>query len=103
MNVFALTSDAAWWEVWRLWTAHLVHYSAAHLALNAIAALPPALLLWRGGRPGRFTEIVRALFLAAPAISIAILLIAHPYEYRGASALVVMLWVYAGFRSPVFL
>jgi hypothetical protein len=92
MNELALSIGAPWWEVWRLWTAHLVHYGAAHAALNAVAALPPLVLL-RGKRLGW-------LIAAAPLISLGILAFERPDEYRGVSALVVALWLYAGLTEP---
>lgn len=88
MTRFALSIDAPWWEVWRLWTGHLVHYDLRHLALNVIAALPPVVAY-----PKAAARAAALLFaIAAPLISIGILLIARPHEYRGASALVIALW-----------
>jgi hypothetical protein len=85
LDVFALRADAPWWELWRLWTCHLVHYDWRHLALNAIAALPPFGVRWR--KPPLWFWAVTPAF-----ISLGILLIARPYEYRGASALIMSLW-----------
>jgi len=57
------------WEIWRLWTGHLVHFSAVHLAWNLV--LIAAAGIWiecAGFRGGRW------LFaLAPPCIGIALL------------------------------
>jgi rhombotail lipoprotein len=86
----ALTPDALR-EPWRLWTAHLVHYDFEHLLCNAIALMAPLLLLRRQQR----TAVALWAAVAAPCISIAILAAVPNVEYRGASALVVGLWILA--------
>lgn len=84
----SLSSDAPWWELWRLWTGHVVHYDLRHLALNVIAALPPFFAY-----PKAAAKAAAPLFaIAAPIISIVILVAAKPIEYRGASALIMALW-----------
>jgi membrane associated rhomboid family serine protease len=96
MNAWALTTEAVRGEVWRLWTGHLAHYDAVHLLLNVAAALPPLFLLTRRDRR---LLLIWALF-AAPAIS-AVILMSSSFgsEYRGASALVMGLWVFVGIRG----
>jgi len=84
-----LTSDFSWWQ---LWSCHLAHWDARHLLLNVAAAIPPLLFV----RPAR---ILAGALLAAPLLSLAILAFGLDGEYRGASGLVVALWVYAGLRG----
>jgi rhombotail lipoprotein len=83
----------AWWDVLlavaALWTCHLLHWSWQHALLNAIAALPPMFAMRR--RPWRLARF--ALF-AAPAIALVVRM-GFAGEYRGASGLVVAMWVYA--------
>src|SRR5262249_18656156 len=82
-----------WWEiviaVAALWTCHLLHWSWQHSLFNAIAAIPP---LWAMGR--RKWQIVRFVLFAAPLIALAVRL-GFDGQYRGASGLVVAMWVYA--------
>lgn len=80
-------------EIWRLWSGHLVHYSAPHAltdlatALAAGAIALPA-LGWR--------RLCLILLAAAPLISAGLLLFAPDCLYfRGASGIAVMLVVLA--------
>jgi len=73
-----------------LWTCHLMHWNWPHALLNAIAALPPVILL-RG-------QIVRFALIAAPLIALAVHA-GFDGEYRGASGLVMAMWVYAGIAT----
>ena len=71
-------------EAWRLWSAHLTHFGAAHLAADALAM---ALVLLAAGvamGAGRAAPLAAAL---APGISLALLLVPDLSIYRGASAL----------------
>src|SRR5437763_368932 len=83
----------AWWDVVlavaALWTCHLMHWSWQHALLNAVAALPPMFAMRR--RPWLLARF--ALF-AAPLIPLAVR-IGFDGRYRGASGLVVAMWVYA--------
>jgi len=80
-------------EVWRLWTCHLVHYSAQHALIDfataaaaAVVALPS--LGWR--------RLCLILALAAPLIAAGLLLLAPECQYyRGASGIAVLLVVLA--------
>jgi membrane associated rhomboid family serine protease len=86
-------TDAVWrGEVWRLWSGHLVHWSARHAALNLIALVPPLMI---GRQVGR--QLTWCL-IAPPLIGLAVLVTPH-VEYRGASALIVGLWFFAGLSA----
>jgi len=82
-----------WWEaiaaIAMLWICHLMHWSWQHAAVNAIAALPPIALM-RGQR----RRLILFAILAAPLIALAVR-VGFDGEYRGASGLVVGMWVYA--------
>jgi rhomboid family GlyGly-CTERM serine protease len=97
----ALTGDAlARFELWRLWTGHLVHFGAAHLRGDLLAFVVWATLLEAESR----AVLGRVLLGAAPALSLAILF-GYPTlaEYRGLSgldcSLVVALIVLRGVAS----
>jgi membrane associated rhomboid family serine protease len=89
-EAFALTGAVFDGEVWRLWTAHLAHWSVQHALLNALALLP---VLVAGRRMLKLA--LDWSFFAAPVISIVLLAIEPRIEYRGASALIVGLWFIA--------
>ncbi|NYE59556.1 rhomboid family GlyGly-CTERM serine protease [Duganella sp. 1224] len=80
-------------EIWRLWTCHLVHYSARHALMDFATALAAGAIAlpalgWR-----RLCLIVA---LSAPLISAGLLLLAPDLlYYRGASGMAVMLVVLA--------
>lgn len=82
-----------WWEVIAavamLWICHLLHWNWQHALVNAVAALPPLARM----RNQRRRLILFAL-IAAPLIALAVR-IGFDGEYRGASGLVVGMWVYA--------
>jgi rhombotail lipoprotein len=82
-----------WWDVVlavaALWTCHLMHWSWQHALLNAVAALPPMFAMRRRPR-----ELARFALFAAPLIALVVRIGFHG-EYRGASGLVVAMWVYA--------
>ena len=75
-----------------LWTCHLAHWGWQHALLNAVAAVPPLVVIRRRWRLALF------LLLAAPLISLAVRA-GFDGEYRGASGLVVAMWVYAGIAA----
>lgn len=80
-------------ELWRLWTGHLVHFSAGHALWDGLACLIPAAWLWREGKGN---ALVFTLGLAAPLIALALLVwVPGMVVYRGASGLAVTLWVAA--------
>lgn len=87
-HVLALTGAALNGEWWRLWTGHLVHYSAPHLLLNVVALLPP-LVVTRA-----WNAIALWAAIAAPALSVALLQCSTFAEYRGASGLIAGVWVF---------
>lgn len=95
LNAWALTAEALRVEVWRLWTGHLVHYDINHLLLNVVAALPPLFVMPSRDRRG----VALWALVAAPVISVVILMSSFGSEYRGSSALVVGLWAFAGLTS----
>jgi rhomboid family GlyGly-CTERM serine protease len=76
-------------EMWRLWTAHFVHFSLQHAASDALALCLTAMLAER--LAGQRTVWI-ALAACPPLISLG-LIVAVPglEEYRGASGLVVMM------------
>jgi rhombotail lipoprotein len=83
----------AWWDVLlaviALWTCHLMHWNWQHALLNAIAALPPLFAMRR-----RLWQLARFALFAAPLIALAVRA-GFDGEYRGASGLIVAMWVYA--------
>jgi hypothetical protein len=75
-----------------LWTCHLAHWGWEHALLNAVAAVPPLVVAPRRWRMMLF------VLLAAPLVSLAVRA-GFDGEYRGASGLVVAMWVYAGIAA----
>lgn len=76
-------------EIWRLWTGHLVHFSAQHLFVD-VGMLALAGWVVERERGARF--VAGAVLLGMPAISIVLLLTApHLHAYRGASGVVMLL------------
>jgi rhomboid family GlyGly-CTERM serine protease len=81
-------------ELWRLWSAHLVHFSASHAGANALVlvALGMAAEPLAGSR--RFAQVLVA---GALLISLGLLVLAPGLqEYRGASGLAVLTAVLGG-------
>jgi rhomboid family GlyGly-CTERM serine protease len=71
-------------ELWRLWTAHWVHFSASHLGWNLAALLGAGAWLERA-RPG---WLLGHTLVAAPLTSLALLLVEPAMQaYGGLSAL----------------
>lgn len=93
MDPLGLTSEALR-EPWRLWTGHLVHFGWEHTLANAFALLVPALLV---PREERWRLLAMAL-LAAPLLSLLLLVGLGQDHYRGASGLACALWAWAGLR-----
>jgi rhomboid family GlyGly-CTERM serine protease len=80
-------------ELWRLWTCHLVHYSASHALADYASAVAAAAI---AGQLHGWRRLAGALLLAAPLIATGLLLLAPDCQYyRGASGLAVMLTVLA--------
>jgi membrane associated rhomboid family serine protease len=92
MNTLGLESPFVRSEWWQLWTCHLAHWDARHLLLNCVALLPPVILVSSATR----WRLIGWAFVAAPSLSLAILASGFHGEYRGASGLVVGIWVLAG-------
>lgn len=80
--------------IWRLWSGHLVHYSAQHALIDIATALVAAVI---AAQAFGVRRVLVALTLGAPLISGGLLLTAPDcLYYRGASGLAVMLTVMAG-------
>jgi rhomboid family GlyGly-CTERM serine protease len=80
-------------EGWRLWTGHLVHFSWKHALADGIVLAAMARLAEQefGSR-----RLACTLAVAAPVISLVMLLFVPAlYEYRGASAIAVVVGVVA--------
>jgi rhomboid family GlyGly-CTERM serine protease len=81
-------------EWWRLWTAHIVHFSAGHALLDAGAVLFVGCMAETF--PGKCI-VAMTLLLGAPLISVAMLLmVPNVMDYRGVSGLATLLGVIAG-------
>ena len=81
-------------EIWRLWSAHLVHYSWQQALVDGAVVLVAGLV---SARAHGMRYVLAALTAGAPFISIGLLLAAPDcLYYRGASGLAVMLAVMAG-------
>jgi Cu-Zn family superoxide dismutase len=81
-------------ELWRLWTAHLVHFSWQHAVSDALVLFAATTLVQRlAGARLAWT----ALAIGAPGIALGLLWAApHMTEYRGASGLALMMCVLYG-------
>ncbi|MCU1244717.1 MAG: rrtA [Acidobacteria bacterium] len=95
LDHWSLTSAALHGEPWRLWTGHLAHWGLRHLLVDAAAAVPPLLLLRARDR----RSYVLWAIVAAPLISLGILVTTPDVLYRGISAIVVGLWVLVPLRE----
>ena len=81
-------------QCWRLWTGHLVHYSAQHALIDIASALVAGLIAAQSFGARR---LLAALALGAPLIAVGLLLaVPDCQHYRGASGLAVLLAVMAG-------
>jgi rhomboid family GlyGly-CTERM serine protease len=81
-------------QIWRLWTGHITHFSPRHAVLDAMMLLMVGVIAERefGSR-----HIAGLLLAGAPLISIAMLIVSPALtQYRGASAIAVMLATVAG-------
>jgi len=78
-------------EWWRLWSSHLIHYSRNHMITDAGTLFFLALVV---GRFTRFLHLLLAFLLAMPVITALVVLMVPGMEhFRGASAMVMMLWM----------
>ena len=93
MNPLALGSDALF-EPWRLWTCHLVHFGWEHALANALALAVPLLLVPKEDR----ARLLAFTLIAAPLLSVLLLLDPDLGQYRGASGLACALWAWVGLR-----
>lgn len=74
-------------ELWRLWTAHLVHFGPRHALWDGLAWVA---LSWGCARQVGVARWALAMGLSAPLLSAAVLwLEPHLTEYRGASGWIV--------------
>jgi rhomboid family GlyGly-CTERM serine protease len=81
-------------ELWRLWTGHLVHFSASQALINTIALVAMGLYAEPLVGSRRFALILAG---AADLLSMAMLVLAPGLnEYRGASGLATLTAVLAG-------
>jgi rhomboid family GlyGly-CTERM serine protease len=81
-------------ELWRLWTGHLVHWSASHAAADALALGAAGLLAEPLAGSRRFALV---LLGGAAALSLGLLACApHLETYRGASGLAMLAAALAG-------
>lgn len=92
MSPWDLTAEAPG-ELWRLWTGHLVHWDAAHAAVNLGACTLPLVLLEAPAR----RHLLRTLPGLLPLLSLLLLPWLGGRPYRGASGLACLLWVAAAF------
>jgi len=78
-------------EWWRLWSAHLIHFSRKHLFIDVGTLFFLSLVV------ARFTKLLHllvAFLVAMPVITgLIILLVPDLHHFRGASAMVAMLWM----------
>jgi len=83
-------------ELWRLLTAHVVHYSASHLLNNVLVLLPAVLLSEIRSRK----ELLHVLAVSATAIGVAIFIFEPGIlRYAGASGISLALIVYVALRG----
>lgn len=81
-------------QIWRLWTGHWVHFSNQQFLMDVSTLFVVGLLAEREFG-ARLTALV--LWLGMPVISLGLLLLVPDlHEYRGASALAVLLAWFAG-------
>ena len=93
-------------EVWRLWSAHLAHFSVSHWLLDAMVFALLAMALRRAGE----SSLGRVLCLGGAALSVSLLCwdteLARYGGLSGLNALLlgrlVVLWFQAGGRQRVF-
>jgi len=83
-------------ELWRLFTAHIVHFSGAHLLANMLVLLPAALLVEIRYRD----ELPKILVLSAVAIGMGLFFFRTDiYRYAGASGVSLALLTYVALRG----
>lgn len=78
-------------EWWRLWSCHLAHYSRVHMITDVGTLFFLSLVV---GRFTKFLHLLIALVVAMPVIaSLVVLMVPGMEHFRGASAMVMMLWM----------
>ena len=83
-------------EWWRLLTAHLVHYSGAHLLNNLLVLIPAAWLVEERDR----SDLVRIVLVSAVAIGVGIFVFESDIaRYAGASGLSLALLTYVALHG----
>ena len=83
-------------ELWRLFSAHMVHFSSAHLLNNLLVLAPAALLVEMRYRE----DFVKVVAVSALAIGLALYLFqANIDRYAGASGISLALLVYGALRG----
>jgi rhomboid family GlyGly-CTERM serine protease len=83
-------------ELWRLLSAHLVHYSGAHLFTNLLVLVPAALLVETRYRE----DLLKILAVCAVAIGVGLFFFQEEiYRYAGASGISLSLLTYAALRG----
>ena len=83
-------------ELWRVFSAHIVHYSGAHLLANVLVLLPAAMLVEVRYR----VDFPRVLAVSAVAIGVGLFFFkADIYRYAGASGVSLALLTYALLRG----
>ena len=83
-------------ELWRILTAHFVHYTDSHLINNLIVLLPAMVLAEIGSRK----DMVRVLVVSAAAIGVAVFALEPDVtRYAGASGVSLALVTYIALRG----
>lgn len=81
-------------QVWRLWTAHGVHFSWSHATIDSLTLFA---VVWALARHGSVRTVVWALLAGAPLIALGLLLAVPDMRvYAGASGLVMLVAATAG-------
>lgn len=76
-------------EIWRLWTGHLVHFSAQQLLLDVCMLIAAG---WLVEREWGSRITARIVLLGMPALSVGLFVSSpHLLEYRGVSGIVMLL------------
>jgi len=83
-------------ELWRIVTAHLVHYTDSHLIANLIVLLPAMVLVEMDSRK----DLLRVLIVSAAAIGMAVFVLEpNLLHYAGASGIALALITYVALRG----
>lgn len=83
-------------ELWRLMTAHLVHYTDSHLVANLIVLLPAMVFVEIDSR----SDLLRVLIVSAIAIGMTVFVLEpNLSRYAGASGIALALVTYVALRG----